>query len=153
MGSGSGGGQLRSALGRGDFARAEQLLGHPYTLGGVVVRGRLLGRKLGAPTANISLAGQDVVLQGTYVATVQGVGADRPAMVHVGTRPSVGGEEVLLEVHVLDFEGDLYGHALTVRFMHKVSDEEKLDSLEALERKIGEDLRLVRAFLDTTRDP
>jgi len=114
---------------------------------GRVEQGKQLGRLLGAPTANLSLCGHAADLSGTFAAVVEGL--DRPyrAVAHVGVRPSVSGDgEPLLEAHLLDFEGDLYGCELVVKLQYKVADEVKLDSLDALARKIAGDVALVRAY-------
>lgn len=118
------------------------------TLRGRVEPGRRLGRVLGAPTANLSLRGRPMPERGTFAAVVV-EGLERPyrAVAHVGIRPSVSQEgEPLLEVHLLGFRGDLYGRELVVRLEHKVADEVRLESLEALARKIARDVALVRAY-------
>jgi radical SAM protein len=114
---------------------------------GRVEHGRRLGRRLGAPTANLRLDPGAAVAFGTFAATVQGL--DRPyrAMAHVGVRPSVAaGGAPLLEAHLLDFDGDLYGREVVVRLEHKVADEARLDSLEELAGKIAADAAAVRAW-------
>jgi riboflavin kinase/FMN adenylyltransferase len=113
---------------------------------GTVIVGRGLGRALGAPTANIALPTARPSSYGSYAAIVVVRGCARAALAHVGVRPSIGGTEPLLEVHLLDFEGDLYGLTMHVRLLRKVSDERALASLASLRRKIADDIRRVRAF-------
>ena len=113
---------------------------------GTVIAGRGLGRALGAPTANIALPGVRPALYGSYAAIARVRDRVRPALAHVGVRPSIGGTEPLLEVHLLDFDGDLYGVTMHVRLLHKVSDEMALVSSALLRRKIADDVRRVRAF-------
>jgi riboflavin kinase/FMN adenylyltransferase len=115
------------------------------TCHGRVEHGRRLGRLLGAPTANVALPRDADVPFGTFAAIVEGL--DRPyrAVAHVGVRPSVrAGGEPVLEAHLFDFEGDLYGREVIVRLAHKVADEVCLDSLDALARKIAADVAAVR---------
>jgi riboflavin kinase / FMN adenylyltransferase len=117
------------------------------TCRGRVEHGRHLGRSLGAPTANLALGRDARVPFGTFAATVEGL--DRPyhAVAHVGVRPSVEADgPPLLEVHLLDFEGDLYGRDVIVTLAYKVADEVHLESLEALARKIADDVAAVRSY-------
>lgn len=141
---------LVDALARGAFARAEALLGAPYALAGEVAHGDQLGRRLGVPTANVQLGGPRLCVRGVYAALVQveDDGREHEAMAYVGVRPSVGGAEQRLEAHLLDYDGDLYGRRLAVRPLAKVADEEILPSLEALRRRIHENLARVRAHFD-----
>ena len=134
--------RIREALGRADFALAEELLGRPYSISGKVVYGDQRGRTLGAPTANLELHRLRAPLSGVYVVEVAGAGEKSlPAVANVGTRPTVGeGFRANLEVHVLDFEGSLYGKTLTVTFREKVRDEQKFDSLDELQDQIHRDI-------------
>jgi riboflavin kinase/FMN adenylyltransferase len=118
---------------------------------GRVERGRRLGHALGAPTANLAL-GRDVdCAYGTFAAIVEGLERPYCAVAHVGVRPSVSaGAEPLLEAHLLDFEGDLYGREVVVKVEHKVADEVRLDSLDALAEKIAADVASVRAYFAAT---
>jgi riboflavin kinase/FMN adenylyltransferase len=114
---------------------------------GRVEPGRRLGRWLGVPTANLRATGGAAGLRGTFAAVVRGL--DRPyrAVVHVGVRPTVEDAGALLvEAHLLGFDGDLYGRELVVQLEHQVADEVRLDSLDALARKIARDVALVRAY-------
>ncbi|MBD8526562.1 bifunctional riboflavin kinase/FAD synthetase [Pseudomarimonas arenosa] len=142
--------RVRQALADGDLEHANHLLGHPYRLSGRVVRGQRLGRKLGFPTANIRLAGRRSALDGIVAAWVQGVGeAPWPAVCSIGTRPTVGGVEPLLEVHLFDFDGDLYGQRLTVDFVAKLRDEEKFPDLPSLVAQMERDAVQAREILNS----
>ena len=139
---------VRQALAEGNFRLAEQLLGRPYYfIMGRVVYGRQLGRQLGTPTANIRLQRYRAALEGVFAVTVdEGLGEPRRGVANVGIRPTVDGKEPLLEVHVFDFDQDIYGRLLTVTFRHKIRDEYAFASLDALRAQIGYDLEAVRAW-------
>lgn len=139
--------KIRSALSSGDFPVAAKLLGRPYAIGGRVVRGRQLGRTLGFPTANLRFD-RKPALQGIYATWVHGVG-DRPwpSVSSFGTRPTVDGVEPLLEAHLFDFDGDLYGKHIEVEFSAKLRNEEKFDSLDALTAQMQRDAGLARTLL------
>src|SRR5690606_3263502 len=109
---------IREALSAGDFATAARLLGRPYAIGGRVVRGRQLGRALGYPTANLRHARRVPPLAGIFAGIVHGAeGHPMPAVVSFGTRPTVDGTEPLLEAHLFDYRGDLYGRRIAVEFV------------------------------------
>ena len=137
--------RIRACLAEADFAAAEQLLGAPYSITGRVVYGRQLGRTLSMPTANLRLQRYRSPLSGVF--TVVGEGLDRPygGVCNIGVRPTVEGREPLLEVHLFDFEGSLYGKLLTVRFLEKIRDEQRFDGLEALQAQIHRDAAAARA--------
>jgi riboflavin kinase / FMN adenylyltransferase len=124
---------VRAALGRNDLGRAERLLGRPYRMTGRVLRGARLGRTLGYPTANLALHRRVVPLWGILAVRVTGAGLDdHPAVVSLGTRPTVNGTDPLLEVHLFDFDGDLYGEYLSVDFVRWLRAEQKFESLDTL---------------------
>jgi len=134
---------VRAALAAGDFARAERLLGRPYTLSGRVVHGAKLGHTLGFPTANIPVA-QRPPLGGIYVVEVEGLGH---GVASVGLRPTVNPlPQPLLEVHLLEGGGDLYGRRLRVRFLGKLRDEAKFDGLPQLREAIARDAAQAREY-------
>jgi riboflavin kinase/FMN adenylyltransferase len=136
---------VRAALQAGDLRRAEALLGHPYFITGRVAHGEKLGRRLGFPTANIPL-GRRAPLSGIFAVEVEGMG---PAVASVGRRPTVNPlARPLLEVHLFDCEGELYGRRVKVRFLEKLRDEEKYDGLEALKEAIARDARQARAYFE-----
>ncbi len=139
---------LRRQLAEGDLAGAAQVLGRRYAIAGKVVRGRQLGRKLGYPTANMRLAGKRPALSGIYATWVHGIGSQpRAGVSSLGTRPTVQGVEPLLEAHVFDFDGDLYGRRLEVEFVAKLRDEEKFDDLPSLVRQMDLDSEQARRVL------
>lgn len=143
---------VRAALAAGDFAKARDLLGRPYSMRGRVVRGEQLGRRLGYPTANIRMRRRRLPFTGIHAVRVRGVD---PANAHkpfagvssLGVRPTVGGGEPLLEAHVFDFDGSLYGRELEVEFVAKIRDEEKFADLDALVRQMHHDAAEARRLL------
>jgi riboflavin kinase / FMN adenylyltransferase len=139
--------RIREALKAGDFATVERLLGRPYAIGGRVVRGKQLGRTLGFPTANLRFP-KTPALSGIYATWVHGVG-DRPwpSVSSFGTRPTVDGVEPLLEAHLFDFAGDLYGRHLEVEFVAKLRDELKFPDLPSLTEQMHRDAAEARALL------
>ena len=124
---------VRERLAHSDYPGAERLLGRSYRMMGRVVHGRQLGRNLGFPTANLRLMRRKPPLWGILAVWVHGVASrPLPGVASLGTRPTVNGTEPLLEVHVFDYSGDLYGRAIEVEFVAKLRDEIKFDSLDAL---------------------
>jgi len=140
--------RIRAALASGEFATAARLLGKPYTVSGRVVHGAHLGRTLGYPTANLRFGGKVPALQGIYASWVHGVGSSPwPSVSSFGTRPTVGGIEPLLEAHLFDFSGDIYGQRLTVEFVARLRDEEKFPDLPSLVKQMDLDAAKARACL------
>ena len=140
--------RLREQLADGDLDGAAQALGRRYAIDGKVVRGRQLGRRLGYPTANLRLMGKRTALTGIYATWVHGVGdTPRASVSSLGTRPTVYGTEPLLEAHLFDFDGDLYGSRIRVEFVAKLRDEEKFDDLPALVRQMDVDAEQARRHL------
>ena len=141
---------VREALGRGDLARAGMLLGRPYRMAGRVRRGQQLGRRLGYPTANLALHRKVVPLWGVFAVRVSGAGlVDHPAVASLGTRPTIDGTEPLLEVHVFDHDGDLYGRYLDVDFVRRLRDERRFESLDSLVEQMHRDAAEARELLRT----
>ena len=149
---------IRAALAAGDLERAEQLLGHPYFISGHVIHGRQLGRTIGFPTANILPHGRatdrQTALSGIFVVRVHGAGDEPlPGVASVGVRPTVeDAGRVLLEVHLFDFAGSLYGKRVRVEFLHKLRDEEKYDDLARLTAAIAADARAARAWFGPSQE-
>ena len=140
--------RIRAALAAGDFDLAERLLGRRYAIGGHVVRGRQLGRTLGFPTANLRFGGKTPALRGIYATLVHGIGAaPMPSVSSFGTRPTVDGVEPLLEAHLFDFDGDLYGRRIEVEFVAKLRDEERFPDLAALVEQMRIDATRAREIL------
>jgi riboflavin kinase/FMN adenylyltransferase len=124
---------VRERLENGDCGGAARLLGRRYRMMGRVVHGDALGRTLGFPTANLRLMRRKAPLWGILAVRVYGIDrAPLDGVASLGTRPTVNGVEPLLEVHVFDFDGDLYGRVLEVEFIAKLRDEVRFDSLESL---------------------
>ena len=141
--------RIREALSAGDFDIATRLLGRPYAIGGHVLRGKQLGRTLGYPTANLRFGNKTPALRGIYATRVHGVDAQPlPSVSSFGTRPTVDGTEPLLEAHLFDFEGDLYGRRIEVEFVARLRDEEKFDDLPALVAQMHRDAAQARSILD-----
>lgn len=104
-----------------------------------VIHGRKIGRALGFPTANMSLEGYELIPRGVYRSEVIIDGASYRGMSNVGIRPSVGGKELLLETHVIDFSGDLYGRTITVRLVERLRDERRFSSIGDLKEQLIRD--------------
>ncbi len=140
--------RVREALAAGDLATAEKLLGRPYRMSGRVAHGDKRGRTIGIPTANIHLHRKVTPVSGVYVVEMFGVrGEPVDGVANVGTRPTVGGTRTLLEVHLLDFDQDIYGCHVNIDFLHKLRDEQRYDSFEALKERIFLDIDEACAWL------
>jgi riboflavin kinase/FMN adenylyltransferase len=138
--------KVRTALAAADFALAEHLLGRPFEISGRVLHGQKLARQLGTPTANVQLKRRRVPLTGVYLVSTQIDGKAWPGVANIGVRPSVAGDgRPHLEIHLLDFTGDIYGRRLTVVFHQKLRDEQRFASLEALKTAIDADVAAARA--------
>lgn len=138
--------RVRQALADADFELAEKLLGRAYFIMGRVVYGRQLGRQLGVPTANIKLRRYRAALEGVFAVMVTTDEGTYNGVANIGVRPTVDGKEPLLEVHLFDFSGDLYGQLLTVTFRHKIRDEQQFEGLDALKAQIETDMQQARAW-------
>jgi riboflavin kinase / FMN adenylyltransferase len=124
---------VRERLEIADYPGAARLLGRPYRMMGRVVRGRQLGRALGFPTANLRLMRRKPPVWGISAVWIHGIDSrPLPGVASLGTRPTVNGVEPLLEAHVFDFSGDLYGRPIEVEFVAKLRDEVKFESLDAM---------------------
>jgi riboflavin kinase/FMN adenylyltransferase len=139
---------VREALSSGDLATAERLLGRPYSICGRVVHGDNRGRALGFPTVNIRLQRKKTPVQGVYAVTMAGLGEQElPGVANVGTRPTLDGKKVLLEVHLFNLDRDLYGRQVEVRFRHKIRDERRFANIEELRAQIAKDSLIARQLL------
>ena len=135
--------RVRDALTAGDLNQASLLLARPYSISGKVVHGAARGRELGFPTANIHMRHERPALTGVYAVKLDGLNS----VANLGVRPTIAGvPKLLLEVHVLDFKGDLYGKHVHVEFLHKIRDEMKFESLDALKAQIAADIVVARQY-------
>jgi len=139
---------VRDALAGGELREAENLLGRPYCIQGRVARGRQVGRSIGFPTANVPLRRLSTPLSGVYAVRVHGL-AEAPlaGVANLGTRPTVKGNHKLLEVHLFDFDEEIYGRHVSVEFAHKLREEKKFDSLDGLKAQIIQDGNAARGLL------
>ncbi len=144
---------IRQSLQEGNISQANLLLGRPYTLTGVVVKGQQLGRTIGFPTANLQLPLEKFLPRhGVYCVrvhhpTLPSLTSSPCAVMNIGHRPTVNGMDVTVEVHLLDWSGDLYGQTLTVSLQQFLRPEQKFASLDDLKRQIQADCEAARAFL------
>ncbi|ADR36463.1 FMN adenylyltransferase; riboflavin kinase [Oceanithermus profundus DSM 14977] len=138
--------RIRELLEQGDVEAARHLLGRPYGARGIVRQGERLGRRLGFPTANVETAPGKVLPRGVFAARTWVAERAYPAVVNVGTRPTVRGSGLRLEAHLIGFSGELYGHELRLVFLKKLRDERAFEDLEALRSQIARDLEAARRF-------
>ncbi len=130
---------VREALARGELALAEKMLGRRYSMSGRVTRGDQLGRKLGYPTANLRVGRRRPPLTGVYAVRVLGLGPGRDAVASLGTRPTVNGKEMRLEVHIFDFDEDIYGRHIQVEFVARLREERRFESVELMTQQLDRD--------------
>jgi len=141
--------RIRQCIENGDFEKAAELLGRPYSLSGRIAHGQKLGRQLGYPTINIKMGDKTLIVKGIFAVRVKGI--DNRALAGVasiGTRPTVAGVDTILEVYILDFDRDVYGYSVEVEFLHKIRDEQKFESLEELSVHIGRDTENAIAYFN-----
>lgn len=139
---------IRDCLAEGDLNHARHLLGRPFSMTGRVIRGRQLGRQLGYPTANIRLATTPSPLLGVFAIRARWDNGDwYDGVANLGTRPAVGGDGLLLEAHLFEFSGSLYGKKLEVEFIKKLRDEAHFEVIDDLVVQMQEDERLARCCL------
>ena len=139
--------RIRKALENADFALAESLLGRPYSITGKVIYGQQLGRTIGVPTANLLLHRIKAALSGVYAVEVNLAGKLYPAVANIGTRPTIDDSlRAILEVHLLDFQQNIYGKTLQVVFRKKIRDEQKFASLELLKSAIENDIATAKTY-------
>jgi riboflavin kinase/FMN adenylyltransferase len=143
---------IREVLAGADLDSVETMLGRRYTMLGRVIRGRQLGRELGYATANVRPPGSNCALAGVFAVRSRVPGGPwRDGVANLGSRPVVGGGEPLLEVHLFDYEGDLYGQKLETCFVRRIREESNFASLEALVEQMQDDEQQARSMLDMTR--
>lgn len=144
---------IRKALASHDFSQAAQLIGHPYSISGRVIKGQQLARQLGYPTANVCLKNFRPGIRGVFAVTLTLDGelngnesTTYQGVANLGERPTVDGKRLLLEVHVFDAKPDLYGCVVNVGFHHFLRGEKKFDGLDQLKQAIANDAEAARAF-------
>lgn len=140
--------QVREALQKGDVFHAGHMLSRPWMVDGIVAMGQQRGRTIDFPTANLDFGDLVRPKFGVYAVECHVAGETewRPGVANTGTRPTVDGEEARLEVHIFDFDRDIYGQRLTVRFRSFIRDEQKFESFEALRQQIERDADGARAI-------
>ena len=138
--------RIRECLTKGDFVTAKELLGRPYTFTGKVVYGQQLGTQLGVPTANLWLPQNKLPIAGVYIVKVEAEGETYGGIANMGTRPTVYGQNPVLEVHILGFSGNLYGKKIKVEFLKKVRDEKKFNGLDELKEQIFKDISTAKTY-------
>ncbi|MEX0658235.1 MAG: bifunctional riboflavin kinase/FAD synthetase [Egibacteraceae bacterium] len=141
--------EIRTSVDAGRVERAARLLGRPYLVDGVVVRGDERGQALGFPTANLQVSRRVVVpARGVYAGRCRlPDGTERPCVTNVGVNPTFGGQDLRVEAHLLDYGGDLYGLSVAVDFRHRIRDEARFDGVEALVEQIRADVDTARRLL------
>lgn len=140
---------IRQALEQDDLSQAEKMLGKPYSIRGRVAHGNKLGRTIGFPTANIMLNRLVTPIQGVYAVQVETAEGVFNGIANVGNRPTINGTKPLLEVHIFGFQGNLYGKAIGVNFLHKIRNETKFENFEALKLQIEKDVSKVKNYFTT----
>ena len=139
--------RVREWVAEGKVARAAELLGRPHFVRGRVVRGDGRGRQIGFPTANLDLISRLVPGRGTYAVSVELGGKHLEAVANLGIRPTFAGHTFCTEVHLLDYEGNLYGEELRVHFVERIRDERRFEGIEALTAQIHKDVAQARQVL------
>jgi riboflavin kinase / FMN adenylyltransferase len=140
--------RVRRSLAAGNMAEVTGCLGRPYHLRGQVVQGAQRGRTIGVPTANLNVWDELLLPANGVYATYAWVGQERhAAATNIGVRPTVDGQSLSIEAHLLDFEGDLYGQEIKLEFVSRIRDEQKFPSLDALVAQIHADVKQTRQLL------
>ena len=143
--------RIRRLIGEGRVDEASALLGHHYYVDGSVIQGQRRGRGLGFPTANVCPDNELIPPRGVYASTTQVDGVFHPSVTNVGTRPTFGqnGAQMIVETHLLDFDGDLYGRGVRVGFVQRLRDERRFDNADALRAQIAADCDQARTLFSS----
>jgi len=140
---------IRDALAAGDMKRATALLGRPYRMSGKIIKGKKVGRTLGFPTANVELRRRQSAVMGIFAVRVAGLpGGPKDAVASLGTRPTFEGTKPLLEVHIFDFDEDIYGEYIHVDFIARLREEIKYEKVEELVAQMHRDADNARSALE-----
>ncbi|MBU1009866.1 MAG: bifunctional riboflavin kinase/FAD synthetase [Bacteroidetes bacterium] len=144
--------KIRKALDAGDVHKANRLLGYAYSLTGKVVHGNELGRTIGFPTANIALEDQYklITAAGVYACQVEWKSELYKGMGNIGYRPTINEGDLTIEVHIFDFDADIYDEEITISFIERIRDEKRFDSMQALRDQLGHDSKKAREILART---
>lgn len=142
---------IRQHLRGGDIDTATQMLGHPFVISGRVRHGRKLGRTIGFPTANIALDRKVSPVQGVFAVEVLLDNEHYQGVANIGQRPTVNGTRIQLEIHLFDFQGDIYGKCLDTRVIHKIRAEKKFDSFDLLKQQIKRDVIDAKEFFSSVK--
>lgn len=148
--------KIRNFLWTGNVKAANELLGYPYSVTGLVIRGNEIGRTIGFPTANLDIPNEFMMINnpGVYACRTEINGNCYDAMANTGTRPTIGDRadgDFIIEVNVFDFEGDLYGKTLKVWFIDRIRDEVKFNGLEALKNQLHQDREKAKKILSLSQ--
>ncbi len=144
--------RIRKAITENNFDLAEDLLGRPYTFSGKVVHGQHLGRTINIPTANIWLPKQKLPIKGVYAVECYLNDQIIQGIANMGVRPTIGGTSPVLEIHLFEFNKDIYSERLIVKFIKKIRDEKKFDNLDMLKLQIQEDILIAKNILNHSYD-
>ena len=143
--------KIRNALENGQIEKANHYLGYQFTLHGTVVEGNHLGRKLGFPTANLESSDKHKIIPGygVYAVKVELGGVEYNGMLNIGTRPTINNnaDNRSIEVHIFDFESNIYGKEITLKFVGKIRDEQKFDTIELLSIQLKKDKKTALSIL------
>jgi len=141
--------RIRQCLARNDLVSVRQLLGRPYTLSGRIAHGKKLGRELGFPTINLKMGKRPIAINGIFAVLVKGLdNRVLRGVASIGTRPTVNGVGTILEVYILNFTQQVYGCRVDIEILHKLRDEEKYDSLNALTVQINQDINDAKTYFE-----
>ena len=144
--------RIREELLNNNFKNAEKLLGRPYTFSGKIVHGQHLGKTINIPTANIWLPNQRLPIKGVYAVKCKLDDLSLNGIANMGIRPTVGGEKPVLEVHLFEFNENIYSQRIRVKFVEKIRDEKKFDNLDMLKSQIQQDISTAKNILHTFND-
>ncbi|MGI2257750.1 bifunctional riboflavin kinase/FAD synthetase [Shewanella sp. GXUN23E] len=140
---------VRNELVKGNLEQARRMLGHPFTITGKVAHGQKIGRTLGFPTANVALKRKVVPIRGVFAVRARWQDSDvYEGVANIGFRPTVNGQQCQLEVHLFDFDGDIYGKQIEVELVAKIRDEQPFLSLDALKKQILKDVDEAKALFN-----
>ena len=142
--------KIRKALFQGDVETAAEYLGYQYQLTGTVVKGNAIGRTIGFPTANLELGNAKKIIpaDGVYSAWVKVDGTSYKGMMNIGKKPTINNQARTLEVHLLEFEQDIYGEAICIEFVNKIRDEIKFTDILKLQQQLQVDKENVKKILE-----